>query len=185
MPLIKRYPNRKLYDTEAKSYVTLDDITQMIRAGQDVHVIDHETGDDLTSLTYTQIILEQEKKKTGFLPRSLLASLIRTGGDTLEQVVRSVQSGLGATSVADGDDGEERSDKARTAKPVHSSLAAVDDRIADVLHMLNVPTRRDMHTLQEQLAALTTRLEELATADREQPTPDTAAPSNSDGDTGK
>ncbi|MCB0161660.1 MAG: polyhydroxyalkanoate synthesis regulator DNA-binding domain-containing protein, partial [Caldilineaceae bacterium] len=78
MPVIKRYPNRKLYDTEAKTYVTLDEITEMIRAGRDVQVIDHETGDDLTTLTLSQIILEQEKKSAGFLPRSLLTSLIRT-----------------------------------------------------------------------------------------------------------
>ena len=93
MPVIKRYPNRKLYDTEAKTYVTLDEITEMIRAGRDVQVIDHETGDDLTTLTLSQIILEQEKKSAGFLPRSLLTSLIRTGGDTLEQVLRTFHGG--------------------------------------------------------------------------------------------
>ena len=51
MPTIKRYPNRKLYDTEAKRYVTLDSIALMIQHGRDVQVIDHETGEDLTNLT--------------------------------------------------------------------------------------------------------------------------------------
>ena len=72
MPLIKRYPNRKLYDTEAKTYVTLDQLTVLIQHGADVQVIDHETGEDLTNLTLTQIILEQEKKRAGFLPRQLI-----------------------------------------------------------------------------------------------------------------
>jgi len=94
MPLIKRYPNRKLYDLDAKQYVTLETIAQIIREGQDVQVVDHETGDDLTNLTLSQIIFEQEKKKTGFLPRSILTSLIRTGGDTLDYLRRTLQSGV-------------------------------------------------------------------------------------------
>ena len=171
MPLIKRYPNRKLYDTEAKQYVTLDDITEMIRDGEDVHVIDYESGDDLTTLTLTQIILEQEKKTTGFLPRSLLTSLIRTGGDTLEQVVRSLQSVVIA-SEEEGNEVEEETlaevdaeseDEAMAAERVSSSsLAAVDERISDVLHMLNVPTHRDMRQLQEQLDILGKQLEHLS-----------------------
>ena len=94
MPLSKRYPNRKLYDMEAKKYVTLDEIALIVRQGQDVQVVDHESGDDLTNLTLSQIIFEQEKKKTGFLPRSILTSLIRTGGDTLDYLRRTLQSGV-------------------------------------------------------------------------------------------
>ena len=84
MPLvIKRYPNRKLYDTEAKRYVTLDQVTVLIQDGQEIQVVDHESGEDLTNLTLTQIILEQEKKSDdGFLPRSVLTGLIRAGDQT-------------------------------------------------------------------------------------------------------
>lgn len=63
MAIIKRYPNRKLYDTEAKKYITLDGIAELIRDGQEVQVMDHSTGEDLTTLTLTQIIFEQEKEK--------------------------------------------------------------------------------------------------------------------------
>lgn len=182
MPVIKRYPNRKLYDTEAKTYVTLDEITEMIRAGRDVQVIDHETGDDLTTLTLSQIILEQEKKSAGFLPRSLLTSLIRTGGDTLEQVLRTFHGGsedeetLAAQPAAPADAG-----KPAGAKPVPSKAAlaqaAVDERIADMLNLLNVPTRRDVRQLQEQLAALSRRLDELLDAqDTTQDAPDPSEP---------
>jgi polyhydroxyalkanoate synthesis repressor PhaR len=166
MPLIKRYPNRKLYDTKAKRYVTLDEITEMIRAGADIQVIDYESGDDLTSLTLTQIILEQEKKSSGFLPRTLLTSLIRTGGDTLEGVVRSVQSGLGV-SAGDHDDfdlvipGEEDRIADSSENASHLDQKRTDERLSDVLHMLNVPSRRDVDTLQQQLALLTERLDEL------------------------
>ena len=181
MPDIKRYPNRKLYDTEAKRYVTLEDITEMIRADQDIHVTDHESGDDLTTLTLTQIILEQEKKASGFLPRSLLTSLIRTGGDTLEQVVRSLQvtltlSGHGnddenPSELNEGEDdaaadeagsivSENVADPKSSVDSVSGSL--VDDRVSDMLHLLNVPTRRDMRQLQEQLNLLSARLEEIS-----------------------
>lgn len=100
MPLIKRYPNRKLYDMDAKKYVTLEEIALIVREGQDVQVVDHESGDDLTNLTLSQIIFEQEKKKSGFLPRSILTSLIRTGGDTLEYLRRTLQSGVQTDQIA-------------------------------------------------------------------------------------
>ena len=61
--IVKRYQNRKLYDTSASRYVTLDDIATLIREGEDVQVIDNQNQEDLTSVTLTQIIFEQEKKK--------------------------------------------------------------------------------------------------------------------------
>ncbi|MCA9922571.1 MAG: hypothetical protein KC421_09370 [Anaerolineales bacterium] len=94
MPVIKRYPNRKLYDTEAKRYITLDGIADLIRKGQDVQVIDHTTDEDLTAVTLTQIIFEQEKKKGGFLPTSVLTGLVQAGGDTINTLRRSLTSPL-------------------------------------------------------------------------------------------
>ena len=71
MPLIKRYANRKLYDTESKRYITLDGIAEMIRQQQDVKVVDHETGEDITALTQAQIIFEQERKLRSGIPRTV------------------------------------------------------------------------------------------------------------------
>ena len=68
--VVKRYANRKLYDTQRSRYVTLDQIAEMIRAGQDVKIIDNTSKDDLTSITLAQIIFEQEKKQNSFLPLS-------------------------------------------------------------------------------------------------------------------
>ena len=81
MRLIKRYPNRKLYDTEDKMYVTLNGIAELIRDGHDVQVVDHTSGEDLTAVTLTQIIFEQEKRQSGFLPRSVLTGLVQAGGE--------------------------------------------------------------------------------------------------------
>ncbi len=94
MPTIKRYPNRKLYDTEAKKYITLDGIATLIRQGQEVQVVDHTSGEDLTALTLSQIIFEQEKKGGGFLPKSVLTSLVQAGGDTMNSLRRGLAAPL-------------------------------------------------------------------------------------------
>jgi len=86
MPLIKRYANRKLYDTESKRYITLDGIAEMIRQQQDVKVVDHETGEDITALTQAQIIFEQERKLRSGIPRTVFTNIIQTSSDTLSQV---------------------------------------------------------------------------------------------------
>lgn len=83
MPVIKRYSNRKLYDTESKRYVTLEDVAEFIRRGEDVRVVDHVSGEDLTSATLLQIIFEEERKIGGLLPQVFLTRLIRTGGHTV------------------------------------------------------------------------------------------------------
>src|SRR5215212_917722 len=66
--IIKRYANRKLYDTQHSRYVTLDQISEMIRAGDDVKIVDNKTKEDLTTVTLAQIIFEEEKKQRSFLP---------------------------------------------------------------------------------------------------------------------
>src|SRR5512141_937012 len=86
MPLIKRYANRKMYDTEAKRYITLDGIAELIRQQQDVKVIDHESGEDITAVTQAQIIFEQERKIKGGVPHTVFTSLIQAGNDTLSQL---------------------------------------------------------------------------------------------------
>ena len=94
MIIVKRYPNRKLYNTDAKSYVTLDQLAELIRTGEEVQILDHHTGEDLTAVTLTQIIFEQEKKQGGYLPRSVLTGLIQSGGQTLANLRRSLASPL-------------------------------------------------------------------------------------------
>lgn len=94
MPLIKRYSNRKLYDTESRRYVTLDELAQMIRQGENVEVVDHLTGIDLTAVTMAQIIFEQEKKLGGYLPQNVLARIIRSGTKSMRELQNSIQSFL-------------------------------------------------------------------------------------------
>ena len=76
---IKRYGNRKLYDLDAKRYVTLEELAAMVASGLDIEVIDQRTGEDLTSLTLVQVLLEGLKEKTARIPRQVLVRLVRLG----------------------------------------------------------------------------------------------------------
>jgi polyhydroxyalkanoate synthesis repressor PhaR len=90
--VIKRYANRKLYDTQHSRYVTLDQISEMIREGDDVKIIDNKSKEDLTSVTLAQIIFEEEKKQKSFLPLQTMRNIIQTGGESINQLVAQAQS---------------------------------------------------------------------------------------------
>lgn len=89
--IIKRYANRKLYDTQHSRYVTLDQISEMIRNGDDVKIIDNKSKEDLTSVTLAQIIFEQEKKQRSFLPLQAMRNIIQNGGESFAQFVTEAQ----------------------------------------------------------------------------------------------
>ena len=91
--LIKRYGNRKLYDTKASRYVTLDSIAEMVRAEDDLRVIDNDSGEDLTALTFAQIIYEEAKRKDAPQPAPVLRWIIQQGGQTLQDLVSQVGRG--------------------------------------------------------------------------------------------
>ncbi len=81
--IIKRYQNRKLYDTQQSCYVTLDDIAKMIRSNEEVMVIDNKSKNDITAATLTQIIFEAEKKASQYAPLFTLREIIQTGNGSI------------------------------------------------------------------------------------------------------
>ena len=94
--VIKRYANRKLYDQQASRYVSLDDLLALIRAGEDVQVLDAANGDDLTSVTLAQVILERERgsRGAGGLPAAFLHQVIRHGETWQDFVTSSMRTSL-------------------------------------------------------------------------------------------
>ena len=92
--VIKRYSNRKLYDTQESRYVTLEEIEEMIRAGKEISVVDAASGEDLTSVTLTQIILENERAHRGSLPTGFLHQFIKHGEAWQDFLQRSMKSSL-------------------------------------------------------------------------------------------
>ena len=97
--LIKRYGNRKLYDTRQSRYVTLDEISKMVRRGEDIRVIDNRTQEDLTAVTLTQIMLEEQKNKNNILPLSLCKNLIQEGGDCLSDWLHKGRESLNTMRI--------------------------------------------------------------------------------------
>jgi polyhydroxyalkanoate synthesis repressor PhaR len=98
--IIKRYGNRKLYDTRESRYITLDEIAGYVREGEDVTVIENESGADLTAVSFAQILLEEERRKgDGFLSLPFLRQLIRGGEQALRDLVGQ---GLGALEDVGG-----------------------------------------------------------------------------------
>jgi len=179
MPLIKRYPNRKLYDTEAKAYITLEQIAYLIREGQEVQVVDHASREDLTALTLTQVILEQERKRSGFLPQTVLTGLIQAGGERSsalrralalplelarhvdEEIERRLHSLVSGGELA-AEEGQLLRDKLLGPgyRPAES-CPPIEQALERALQERGVPTQDDLQQLLEQLEALATSLDQL------------------------
>jgi polyhydroxyalkanoate synthesis repressor PhaR len=101
--IIKRYANRKLYDTQHSRYVTLDQISEMIRAGDEVKIVDNKSKEDLTTVTLAQIIFEEEKKQRSFLPLGAMRNIIQNGGEWFAEAQRRVQSILPGKHKVEGE----------------------------------------------------------------------------------
>lgn len=96
---IKRYDNRKLYDTEASEYVALSDVADLVREGETVRIVDNSTGEDLTAQTLMQIILEEGKNGESLLPSEILHEVLRQSSRAIdsgfEQIKRRVDDFMG------------------------------------------------------------------------------------------
>lgn len=180
MIIIKRYPNRKLYNTESKQYITLDGIAALIRQGSEIQVIDHASGEDLTALTLTQIILEQEKKQNGLLSNSFLTNLIRASEDRLSALQRSLFSPGTFWRQIDEDiqkriqglvhQGELTDREARSllekllqqGKRLRETEATIaQEQLESIVKQREIPTQDDLKKLNEQLDELNAKLEQM------------------------
>ncbi len=84
---IKKYANRRLYNTETSSYITLENLSQMVRDGRDFRVVDAKTDEDITHTVLTQIIMEEEGRGKAMLPAGFLRQLISLYGDSMQAMV--------------------------------------------------------------------------------------------------
>ena len=83
--VLKKYANRRLYDTEKRAFVSLSQVAELVKQGREIEISDDKTGEDVTAFILTQIVLEEAKKKTLLLPISLLYLLIRYGDSVLSE----------------------------------------------------------------------------------------------------
>ena len=91
--IIKRYQNRKLYDTDASCYVTLDEIAEMIQQGEEVMVVDNRNQKDITAATLTQIIFEKQKRSESPVPISTLRHIIQQGDGSFSSFLAKSSDG--------------------------------------------------------------------------------------------
>ena len=99
--IIKRYQNRKLYDTFQSCYVTLEEIAQIIREGHEIQVIDNKTKNDITYMTQIQLLFDQERKSTRAGDTELLKRVIRAEEGTLTGYIRGLEAVLGNNKPAE------------------------------------------------------------------------------------
>ncbi len=180
--VIKRYTNRKLYDTVESRYVTLDEIAEMIKGGAEVRIVDTRTKEDLTSVTLAQIIFEEEKK-TSKMSLDTLRDLIRHGGEMAQRLVEGTQAELRGRVEAVRAAAEHRvqtlltrsqDTRDRALEFVQSSQEAmlalqrkVDERVrATVEGMSNLgEVRRQLEEIGRRIEGLEKRLDDLGKKD--------------------
>jgi polyhydroxyalkanoate synthesis repressor PhaR len=178
--LIKRYANRKLYNTQTSRYITLKGIAELLEAGEEVRVIDNESGEDITSITLSQILVDTERSNRA-VPGSLLSGLFQRGGDALyDALSRGVDDAserledfqrtmrrLLRVRHPEGDAAEESGPEDAQARgrdwiaftpPDLDQL--VQRAIERVLKMLDLPTRADLDALSVRIDRLTEALGE-------------------------
>lgn len=157
--LIKRYANRKLYNTATSRYITLKGIAELIEAGEAVRVIDNESGEDITSVTLSQILVDSERSSRR-VPGTVLTDLIQRSGDALYSALKR---GVGPAS--EGLDELQRNvrkllGREGAVRREWIAFAAPDlDRVVQralerVLRALELPTRRDLEALEQRLDRL-------------------------------
>ena len=152
--VIKRYSNRKLYDVQQSRYVTLEALERMIGEGKEISVVDARTGDDLTSITLIQILLERERTRRGALASTLLHQMIKYGEtwqDLLQKSLRSSLEGIvsaqpeqdrivktwttmvGLTArEVPGSSGEKRPSAAEEVESLRSQIAVLREKLSQL-----------------------------------------------------
>jgi polyhydroxyalkanoate synthesis repressor PhaR len=173
--LIKRYANRKLYNTQTSRYITLKGIAELIDAGDDVRVIDNETGEDITNVALSQILVDHERSNSA-ASRTMLSELISRGGDALYGALRR-------GDASEGIEGLQHNlrkivkDRERDASKLGEWIAVatpdfervVQSAMERVFKLLDLPRRADIEALNENLRRVADAVESLQHAEPNKP----------------
>jgi len=166
--LIKRYSNRKLYDTQEKRYVSLEHVAALIRAGEEVQILDHQSGEDLTAATLARILQRRS------LPPPFLRSLIRIGGDTWEYLRASLDEARLEPLVSRGETALEEAQRlseelaAYALRRRQNLDAATMIKVEGALERWEIPTGDDLQRLEARLKELSRKLDSLLASSQEE-----------------
>ncbi len=176
--IVKRYSNRKLYDTRESRYVTLLQIAEMVRAGEEVQIIDNATKDDLTEVTLAQIIYEEQKQHSRSVPLQTLRDLIHQRGERLMSQLRETPLGRLLPPNEGGEEGavEGTTPAVADEHSTYGGVAARDPRtildssreaLEQVQHRIDASIKSALASfspiqqLQAEVARLSSKVEEL------------------------
>ena len=165
--LIKRYANRKLYNTQTSRYITLKGIADLLEQDEEVRVIDNETGEDITSITLSQILVDTERSNRA-VPGTLLSGLFQRGGDVLYSALRrgvddasegieEIQRNMRRLLRKEGEGGP--GDWIAFTPPDFEEL--VQKAMERVFRVLDLPRRSDIEALNSRLDRVACALEAL------------------------
>jgi polyhydroxyalkanoate synthesis repressor PhaR len=159
--IIKRYSNRKLYDTKDSRYVTLLQIAEMVRSGEEVQIIDNNTKDDLTEVTLAQIIYEEQKAKSRNVPLQTLKEILH---QRTEKVLSDLREGpIGRLIPGARPDGPPDPPPARTPSLVDQAKEKLEDWQHQIDERVKavVPSLLPWQQLEREVKRLTQRVDEL------------------------
>ncbi|HKW06425.1 MAG TPA: polyhydroxyalkanoate synthesis regulator DNA-binding domain-containing protein [Candidatus Dormibacteraeota bacterium] len=142
--LIKKYANRKLYDTRTSRYITLEGIAQLVRDGHEIKVVDRDDDRDLTQVTLSQVVLEEEKRGP--------ARLVDAGGEMLHDRGQALLEYVRRTLNVPTDI---RNEVGRRREGLETVM---DDAIEQTLRRLRIPTRKDIDRINDRLDRLSAQL---------------------------
>lgn len=175
---IKRYQNRKLYNTQAKRYITLHGIVELIKHHNEVLVIDNQSGEDITAVTLSQIIYDVGKNSTSYLPARLLTTLIQSGGQHFDILRKNIFTSLGLSDQVNEEiksrinklvEKEEMTEiegsvliEKLIKNESHIGIRwEIEQNITDYVKHYHIPTKKDLLAISYRIEDLSRRLSDL------------------------
>jgi polyhydroxyalkanoate synthesis repressor PhaR len=181
MHVIKKYANRKMYDTHDKRYVSMDQLSELIKKGEEVMVIDNRTGDDITTAIISQLLGRNSKEKDKTVSSQLLMQLLRKGGGTLtdyakkymalwqgafnmaeDEVTQLINRLVKNKELSTAEAGKLKNEIMGYTRSLKSWISdRIDKRVGEVLQSMNLATDDQVKALSAKVAALSKKVRQL------------------------
>ncbi len=182
MRKIKKYANRKLYDTTDKKYISMDRLSKLIKEGEEVTIEDNETGNDITASVVSQLLAREKKEDANDVPSGVLIQLLRKGGGTVVNYAKKY-TGLWQSAITMAEDEIDKlvnllikdkelseSEGSKLKKEMKGYAdnfkdwigEKIDQRVNEVLGLMNLATKDQVVTITEKIESLTKEVEKLS-----------------------